>query len=51
MTVKQATNEIVDSSRFSAETVHNQAGKFGRSILGSVSSVHYCAAVGLFSVH
>jgi len=49
--VIQGTKELVDGSRFSALTVNNEAGKFGRSILASVSSVSYCAAVGMLSVH
>ena len=50
MTVKQANKELVVSFRISAETTHTQLGKFAKSILAYVSSVHYCAAVDLFSV-
>ena len=51
MTVTQAAKELVDGSRFSAETVHAEPGKFGRYVLASVSSMSYCTAVGLLSVH
>jgi len=47
----KVTKELVEDSRFSAETVHAEARKFGRSVFASVSSVFYCTAVGLLSVH
>jgi len=51
MNVIQATKGLVDKSRFSAEIIHTPAKKFESSLLVSVSSVHYCAAVDLFSAH
>jgi hypothetical protein len=39
MTVKHASKELVHGSRFSAENVHTEAGKFGSYILAYVSSL------------
>ena len=36
MTVIEAFKELVHGSRFSAETVHAEAGKVGRSLVASV---------------
>jgi len=46
-----ATKELVDGSRFSAETAHAETEKFGWSVFSSVSRVSYYTAVGLLSVH
>jgi hypothetical protein len=47
----QTAKKLVDGSRFSAETVHAETGKFGRSVLASGSSVSFCTPVGLLSLH
>jgi len=51
MTNKHVTKELLRGSRFSLDTVHIQAGNFVRFIFASISSLPYCKAVGVFSVH